>query len=553
MRFEVVPSWWILIIAVVVLVILIYWDVKSRNHSLRGLRIAAMILAVLALIGLYVRPYFLGESKAGKVVLSTTSSQRTDSLISSGFKLVADFDELIKIKKERGIDEPVIVGEGLEAWEIRQLSQNFMYFPEVDSVEGPYEMKVGDGIVNSVLPISFRFYVKDSVTIFLRGTGIDLVEQVVTPEVNQTKFEVIPAIAGKLTYELLGIRNSDTLFRENVPVIIQENDAFNVLILAGTPSFETRFLKNHLAGEGYGVAERLQVSRETHRESFTNLENRSLRSITTNLLEDFKILVMDQTAFDDLSGSERRAINASMKRGEIGILWLGAANNDWLKTREANDSELQLKDGSESVEIARKQELIASSDQIVLQSQVIGEIKLHGLGRVVVPAFNASYQLQLKGHSKVYAEVWNELLHTVSGYDKSSSGVFINAFPRVGEPLGFSFPAEQSSEVLLDSIRMAIAERWDQPGIFTATGWPKKKGWNYLKIAGSDHPFFVFEEGDWEVERMYAKMKITEAFAKPIKESDESSRKVKQPISRWIFFALFVLSFGFLWVEQRIN
>lgn len=552
MKFEVMPSWWILIIAMTVLVILIYWDVRSRNSSLRVFRVSAMILAMLALIGLYVKPYFLGQSKAGKVVLSTSNSQRVDSLITSGFKLTTDFDELIRIKKESGIDELVIVGDGLEEWKLKQLAQDFTYFPEVDSVEGPYEMKIGAGVVNSVLPISFRFYVEDSVTIFLRGTGIDPVEQVVTPDKCEAKLEITPAIAGNLTFELIGVRNSDTLFAESVPVIVKENDPFNVLILAGTPSFETRFLKNHLAGEGYGVAERLQVSRETHRESFTNLENRSLRSITTNLLEDFKILVMDQTAFDDLSGSERRAINASMKRGEMGILWLGPASNDWLKTREANDPELQLKDGSESVELTRKQELIASSDQIVLQSQVIGGIKLHGLGRVVVPAFNTSYQLQLKGHSKVYAELWNKLLHAVSGYDKSSSGVSVNSFPRMGEPTRFLFPTEQASEVLLDSVSLSIAEKWDQPGIFTATGWPKRKGWNYLRIADSVHPFFVYDEEDWEVEKMYSKMRVTSAFTKG-DNSVTSTKEAKQPISKWIFFAVTILCFGFLWVEQRLN
>jgi hypothetical protein len=552
MSVEVMPSWWVVILATVVLAILIYWDVKSRNSSLRVFRVSAMILAILALIGLYVRPYFLGESKAGKVVLSTTSSQRVDSLISSGFKLVADFDELIKTKKERGIEELVIVGQGLEEWELKQLAKDFTYFPEVDSVEGPYEMKIGDGVVNSVLPISFGFYVKDSVRISLKGTGIDPAEQEVTPEVNQVKFEVIPSISGNLTYELLVVRKGDTLFSESVPVIVKENDAFNVLILTGSPSFETRFLKNHLSGEGYGVAERLQISKGTHRESFTNLGNRSLRAVTTSLLEDFKILIMDQTAFDDLSGSERRAINTSLERGEIGVLWLGSASNDWLKTKSVTDSELQLKVGSESIELTKKQELTSPSDEILFQKQVVGAVKLRGLGRLVSPVFNASYQLQLMGHSKMYSELWNKLLHVVSGYEKSSSGVTVKDFPRIGEPTHFSFPAEQVSEVFLDSIRLSIAEKWNQPGIFTATGWPRRKGWNYLRIADSVHPFFVYDEEDWQVEKMYSKMKVTSAFTKGY-SSFTSTKEVKQPISKWIFFVVIILCFSFLWVEQRLN
>ncbi|MEO9484202.1 MAG: hypothetical protein ABJG47_12175 [Ekhidna sp.] len=554
MMYENVPEWWILLIGVALLSLLIFWDVQSLGKRRRVWRLSANALIVVCFLGLYLKPYVEARADRIKIALHTASEFpiEADSLLKRGFEII-DFDTYLKFKSTRVIEEMIVLGDGLETWELSQVAHTFEYLESKRRKEGPLEVSTNEAVTNTRTPITFRIAANDPMDIHLSGTGIGRSMKPLNTDSETVTFDVNPQVAGNLTYELIGVREIDTLFKEIVPMKVRERTGFSTLILTSAPSFEIRFLKNLLKEEGYGVAERLQVSKETFRESFSNLNNRSLKRLSRSLLQDFKVLVLDKESYDELSYSERQNLNAALKKGTLGIIWLDDASNAWLRTRTTATQTLTLKTNQQSVELDKSISSIGYDQQVKVQGNVIGHVHTEGLGKVLLPLLDATYQLQLKGHDQLYRELWNALLQPIVGAEMVEVDISIPNFPRADEPTTFAFRTEGEEQVYLDFTRLAIKEKWHQPGVFTSMGWPTGRGWSELKVGEQTHTFFVYGSADWQAQKAQQKREQTTVFVSQNSDSEVQVIKIQQPVSKWIFFSVLVLAFGFLWIEGRLG
>jgi hypothetical protein len=556
MKIAVVPEWWVFLIAIALLVLLVFWDYKSRSKRWRVWRISAIFLIMLALLGLYMKPYIRVDGESIKVALLTDSIVpfEMDSLKKAEYKIAENLDAYLQVTKSQSIDEMVVVGDGLEAWELDQLKHTFTYLPPSKKVEGLLEMSAGEVTANTISPLTFRISLNEPMGLHLSGTGIESTIKSVASDEQKIAFDINPQVTGNLTYQLHGVREGDTLFSELIPMKIKERSGFNTLILTNAPSFEVRFLKNLLKEEGYGVAERLQLSKGTFREAFSNLETRSLTRLTKTMLEDFKLVITDKDSYDQLSYSEKQNVSAALKKGSIGVVWMSNESNEWIKTRQAKTQTISLKSGQQTVELETSGVTSSVYDQqIPFQGNNIGHLHEIGLGKVMLPLLSSTYQIKLKGHDGMYSKVWNAMLQPVVGFELSGPEVSLPNFPRVNEPMIITFRSSDDEEVYLDSARVAVKEQWHQPGVFTAMAWPKAKGWNSMKIGTDRYAFFVFDAEDWQAQKVFQKQTQTTNYANRSASDTTDSITFDRPISQWIFFFVIVLSFGFLWVETRVN
>ncbi len=555
MMFEYMAEWWVLSIALALLSLLIFWDVLSRSAKGRVWRVLANVLIISSLLGLYVRPYLRSDAEQVKAALVTDSlfSINTDSLRKNGYTIIESFGAYLELKATREIEKLVVLGDGLETWELEQVVHPLEYLKPIQQAEGPLEVSANEAMTNTRSSLSFRIAANDSMNVSLSGAGIETSKQSIDAGNEVVTFEIKPTIAGNLAFELTGVRGEDTLFTELVPMRVIERSGFNTLILTSAPSFEIRFLKNLLRAQGYGVTERLQVSKETFHESFTNLDSRSLSRLSKSLLKDFKVIMLDKKSYDELSYSEQQNVNTMLKKGALGIIWMDEVSNIWLRIRPTQTQIVSLKASQQTVELEKMISSFGNDQEITFQGNTIGHLHEVGLGNVMLPLVNATYQLQLKGHDALYSDLWNALLQPIVGIELKDADIQTPGFSRVDEPTEFTFRSRDEKPIYLGTSRLAIKEKWHQPGVFTATAWPTTKGWNRISMGEKQYDFFVFGPEDWRAQKVKQKREMTAAFVSVNDTNETQLVKIQKPLSKWIFFSVLVLAFGFLWLEGRLS
>ncbi|MFY0605859.1 MAG: hypothetical protein JXR10_04035 [Cyclobacteriaceae bacterium] len=556
MKLELIPEWWVFAIALAGMVLLVYWDYQSRPKRWRLGRLLSITLIMISLLGLYARPYTSTASEEVKIALVTESenSVDTDSLVLEGYLILEDLDEYLSLSARSNISNLVILGDGLERWELEKLRHPITYMEPENLIEGPLDMHIPEASTNTISSLTFRLSLLDSANILLTGSGISTTRKQLLAGDQNITFEVNPQIAGDLTYRLIGLRTGDTLFSELVPISVKPRKRFNTLILINSPSFEIRFLKNLLKQEGFGVVERIQITKDNFRESFDNLDRRSLSRLTKNSLKDFKILITDKDSNSQLSYAEKENVNEALKKGVLGVVWMDSDRNPWVDMNSTQSGNINLKVGQQTVELPTRGVTSRGFErQISVQNKVIGHVHQVGLGRVMLPFLSSTYPLKLKGHDVLYSQLWNDLMQAVVGNEIETRQYVRHTFTRVDEPTTFTFQLADTANVFLESVRLSVEEKWHQPGVFRALAWPKYRGWNQLQIGEMEQPVFVFGNQDWSARKIWKKRIQTSNYAQSKVNEPISPILVAQPISKWIFFAFIVIAISFLWIEQRVN
>lgn len=544
------PEWWVFVVAAVLLGSLIYLDFSSRPARLRWARILALVLLVLTLLGIYVQPQVSVSIGTKRVVLQTPNAlKRTlDSLQRLGFERVTDIS-----KVESNVDELVVVGDGLETWELKKLSQPFTFVSASILADGPLDFHVGEAKERSPMNIQVQLGTSDQLELSVKGAGIDEVKQSVPKGMHTVNFTVTPQLAGLLTYRFTGVRGVDTLFTEPIPVQVKEIRPPAIVLLSGSPSFEWRYLKNHLGAAGFGVAERIQLSKDVFRESFTNMKEQSLGRLSEKWMEFFQTVVLDAAAYKALSTAERSTLTALLRQGNIGIVWIGELAQNSLVNGQKGDVRLlsfEGKSGAQELQTTGWQ--VRGGSPIFVQNQEVGHVVQVGLGFVVVPTVASSYTWMLRGEQASYADLWYELLQPAMG--RRWQGVTTLPVYWENEPSLALLPSDERTKWLIDSTELPLRERWEWPNQWVATIWPKAAGWQSLVSSEGDSSlFFVLDSGAWPMKKTKQLQAQTAAYASISQAKISETKQALRPISPWYFFGLFLLAITFLWVEQRLG
>ena len=389
-----------------------------------------------------------------------------------------------------------------------------------------------------------------------------------------------PKALGRAVAELLLRQAGQTRATEPVPMEITAPQLPPVLLLAATPSFEFKFLKNYLAEAHYPVALRTTVSRGLVQTDFVNQPAQPLGRLTPALLARYAVLGADAATLADLTGPEAQAVQAAVRAGRLGLLVLAEAaalprtvpaRADFVVLPRAAaqagpqalawsgapgvanaplPAQLRPAPSLRALATGPNQALVAASRRL-------------GLGFVVVSVVPETFRWALQGRTPVYASFWTRLLTAAMPPAPTSAAWGLGSrWPRPRRPLTLrlaaAWPAPTEAQPTAASLadgrptRLALRQDTRLPEWSTAQFWPAAAGWHQVRGPGrAAHYFYVYPALAWRGPELQERQQAAAHRLVPSTAALATETTVRPWPAAW-FFGLFLLAAGYLWLEEKL-
>ncbi|TPG66591.1 hypothetical protein EAH73_09350 [Hymenobacter nivis] len=388
-----------------------------------------------------------------------------------------------------------------------------------------------------------------------------------------------PKAAGLARYQLVLRQAGQAVRAEPVPLEVTAAPRPPVLLLSAAPSFEFKFLKNHLAGQPRAVAVRTGVSRGLTQTEFLNQPAQDLGRLTPALLARYAVVVADVASLASLSAAENQALRGALQAGRLGLVLLAdaaplpaatPARADFAVVPRPAAVAPQLLAWPDAPAAVRAPLPATLRPGATLQPLVQGPSaalvaakRRFGLGAVVVSVVPETFRWALAGQDAGYASFWNRLLAAATpAAPAAATWRVATAWPKTQNATGLqlaagTFPGTPPTvRALAGGPAVALPLRQDPrlPEWSTAVFWPAAAGWHQVQGPGkASFSFYVFEPGDWQgpeaqQRRLAAAQRATAAPGAALAAADA----VQEPWPAGWFFGLFLLAAGYLWLEEKL-
>lgn len=415
--------------------------------------------------------------------------------------------------------------------------------------------------------------------VHLRAAGAPRDSVRLTDSRGAFRLRYVPKAAGLAVYELVARRGGQILATEPVPVEVVPTRALRVLLLANTPSFEFKFLKNQLGTRQHAVALRIGISRGLTQTEFLNQTTHDISRLTPALLARYDAVIADAGTLSTLSRGEVQQLTTALRTGGPGLIVLAdaaplprltparAAFNivPVATAASARPQPVQWAGASSRTTAtvpatlrasARLRPLVTtSSGQAVVASQRVEA------GTMVVSVLPETFRWALQNDSLTYNAYWSRLLTAVARPEPATAAWRVTtAWPRPNTPVEVqlttaTFPnTAPTVQGAAQPIRLAMRQDTRLPEWSTGQFWPDSAGWHRVTLAGkAAHSFYVFGGQNWLGPETELRQQAAQAWL-----ADASISTATSPIltrqawpAVW-FFGLFLLGAGFLWLEEKL-
>ncbi|MEO6454135.1 MAG: hypothetical protein ABIN97_08695, partial [Ginsengibacter sp.] len=337
--------WKLIIIAlcVLLLIFLVWKEIKRENKSWMPARLIASALEVISLIFLAL-PFTINQKQK-------TSNFNTAILLTEGFNsdsaqkiLTAERDAKIfttdrDIKAfnaayitdvtafTEGSYNPKaihIFGYGLNENELNLLNKTPVIFHpaivenSIINIDWTQKLKPGEPLL-----VQGRFNNATSLPakIILTGFNTNLDSVIVAAKYTSCfQLTATPKHLDRAVYSVTVISGNDTLESEPVPVEVKITQPLSILLIAAYPDFENKFLKNWLTKNEYKFAVRTSISKNKYDRQFVNIVPAPIDRITASLLEKFDIIIADASALTALPASDISIIRNYIETKGAGLI-----------------------------------------------------------------------------------------------------------------------------------------------------------------------------------------------------------------------------------------
>lgn len=387
-----------------------------------------------------------------------------------------------------------------------------------------------------------------------------------------------PKTAGLATYALVLRQPGQPPIVEPVPVEITAPTLPAVLLLTATPSFEFKFLKNHLAELHYPVALRTSVSRGLVQTDFMNQPTQPLGRLTPALLTRYAIVVADAATLAALAASEAQAVQAALQAGRLGLVTIAEgtalprnapAHADFVVQPRATALAPQAlawpgAPGEARAPLPAQLQPTPSLRPLVFgpNRAMAAASRRVGLGFAVVSTVPETFRWGLQGEAAVYGSFWNQLLTAaLPPAPPAATWHTGTRWPRPAQPLTLhlaaDFPAAQPTAGPMAGgppVRLALRQDPRLSEWSTARYWPSGPGWHQLRGPGkATHPFYVFPATAWlGPELQERRQAATQLMAHQQAAPAAAVTTAAEPWPAGWFFVLFLLAAGYLWLEEKL-
>ena len=394
------------------------------------------------------------------------------------------------------------------------------------------------------------------------------------------RLRYVPKATGLTTYELRARTGATVIAREPVPVEVAAAPKLHVLLLASTPGFEFRFLKDHLATRQHAVALRVQVSRGLTQTEFLNQSAHDLSRLTPALLARYDAVVTDHGALAGLSTGEAQSLRAAIQNNGLGLLLLAdptaplpralpARATFAVVARPTTDSRPQpvrwadMPTGTAALLPASLR--LRGSEALVTdarQQPVVAAVRT-GAGHVLVSTVAETFSWLLQQPSATtYDAYWSKLL-TVAARPApvASRWQVLEPWPRPDMPITLrlettTLPTASPTVAQTGQASAPLTLRQDTrlPEWSTAQFWPASAGWHRVQLPGRpDYWLYVFAADAWQgpvaAQRQQA---ATVATTRPTAGVAPAPLIQSRPWPVGWFLALVLVGAGMLWLEEKL-
>jgi len=577
------------------LVICLTFEIKQPDRSRLVWRILATVIAVGCFVLLIIPIQYTIDSpqQANRLTLITDGTN-IDSVINiTGKKYILSSANTGSLKKAKAtvitdlgyflISHPEITkldvyGYGLSKEELKTLDRHEIKFhpspnPGVISVNWPTKLKSTEQFqIQGIYQNSNK-----ATKLLLRGLGTSIDSISTKANISQQfSFKDRPKPTGKVVYELIALQGIDTISRDPIPFEVMPQEPMKVLILASSPSFEYKFLKQWLYDHQYPVVFRSQISKDKFSMDFLNMESFNLNRITSTSLKKFDVLILDEEELVALSPEERSVIENAVRYG-LGLM-MNVSSPKPLSKLSGSFSRYELTASKEKTLSLRTNSDVIKLDKLPItqtlffkaglndqplvtnnNGKIVVNSYLNGSGKVTISSLAATYSWLLSGRKTDYTNFWSMLLTTTARKKIEVQSVIIKPqFPGVNERIQIIADLTALNKAPLVKINestLSTRQHMELPFEWDAFFWPRKEGWNNLLVNQSEQSWYVYQKRDWLASKQESKLQSTLTFAKNSRNANQSLAKtietIEVEVSKWWFFIGFLIAVGFLWYESR--
>lgn len=573
------PPVWIIVIATLAIIVGVWLEI-ARKQRLLPLRLVAVFIAIGALACLALNPHRSAEKSSDIILLTADFDNRTlDSLVGANsaaqvYKLAdvagAPNATPINYRELNGLRGNIhVLGQGLPEYMLDYLESTTLHFYPANSSAGITGLDLTRVYTaNRVNTLNGTYYATGNRILKLQKGGITLDSVPLKKGVHRFSVSFTPKAAGQYVYTLTENDSlGNVLTHEPLPVDVKPQQPLSILFLHNFPTAEIRFLKNYLETQQHKLTLRYTISKDRYRTEFVNTKQETISRITEPMLKNFDLVITDASSLASLSGQERNAIERAIASG-LGMLTVidnPAPATAVLKFLQRTVSNIKSDSASITINHTRSKFPVtpvaveSGERQTSLledtNGRVVSGYGQHGFGKNGFSLLSNTFTLQLSGQAETYATLWSDMISALARKEQKPYDLaWLTSFPVYpDESIEFQITsASEKPSVLIDSVEVPVSEHSLVHHVWYGKFWAGRAGWNSLTIRQSTdtYNFFVSQPGEWNSLRVAHQQKAMQKMISA--QRDEQKEVVRQAIPRTLFFILFVLAAGFLWLAPKL-
>ena len=450
-----------------------------------------------------------------------------------------------------------VIGGGLDAVDRDAVRGRRLYFDAAPLPRGVVSIELPDD-----LRAGHTFTLRGSVAqgeglrIALREPGGPRREPAALGADGRFAFALFAPRAAEVSYELSLIDAAGTdVERVAVPVSVRDGTALRLLLLAGGPDADLKYLQRWALDAGHTVDARIALSRGL-------AQQRGDASLTDAALAETDVAVIDERAWSQLDKAARARLLAAVDAGLGLLLRLGSAPSaafvaQWRElglSLESADVTPTLRiagepdDGASALQ--RLPLRVAGSDSLVLAQDrngvAVAAARNRGQGRLGAWWLYGTRTLVPGGQAALHDALW------------------AHAIDRLARPRQAARPTAPAQSWQYERIELCAREdslhvdapsgettdlltQRDSDGRWCGGFWPRESGWHALRAGTAQTRFFVrAADATVALHRAYAA-----AATRTLAGTAIAATPVPVPGPRWPWFLAWLVPAATLWWLQR--
>ena len=421
--------WPALLIGLLLWFLFLWKEGKSALVGVSIINTILSLLAIIALIGLYLRPVLRQPVNTDAMVILTRNYDKIqlDSLQRANKPL-----KVIQYKEGENLTPfltrtsvAYILGDGLRKFDLWQFDSIPAWYRNKEKPLGLLEVKFKkEHFIGDSLRVAVRYNAANDSRRLVLSTanqkGLDSV--VIKASQNTTTSLSVPIkMVGKYVYKLIEKDTAGKILNsEPIPIVGIAKEPLHILMINSFPTFESKYLKNYLSKGGHSVTLRSQITKGTYRFEYYNTARNPVYNFTRKNLNAFHIIFIDAASYTRLSSSSMAALLKAVEDDGLGLF---IVPDDIFFTKTSSDINLSFtpfKRGKTHLQNWPKASVntypfrFAAQQGLesIVQSKadILNAYTRRKRGRIGTTLVQNTYQWQLDGQELAYETFWANTL-----------------------------------------------------------------------------------------------------------------------------------------------